>query len=260
MQANLNDKVAVVIGGSYGIGKAIAIKFAENGADLVIVARNPEKAQPVVEQIQGLGRKAIFEKGDATNFQEMQQIVKNALEKFGKIDILVPCGRPRSTKPHLFHDVDTNQYLDYFKEVFLSKAYPIRAVLDHMRERQMGKIVIITTDAGRVPSIAGSMHGGAAAGLLLASKVWAREFSRWKIRINTICTILTVDTEGHDKFKAGTVDDAWKKSLGKMGERAPFGFNTPKDIAEAALFFASEDSNQITGQILSISGGLSFPG
>jgi hypothetical protein len=137
--------------------------------------------------------------------------------------------------------------------------YAVRAVLDHMMARQSGKIIIVTTDAGRMPTKGESLIGGAAAAVVLMTKALAMELARTKIHINTICTTVTKDTPGYEKATSmqGTrIADIFKKAE----ERMPFGMNKPDDIAQLALFLASKDSNQITGQIFSISGGLSFPG
>ena len=101
------------------------------------------------------------------------------------------------------------------------------------------------------------MVGAAAAGLVLITKVLAREFSRWKIHVNTICTTVTVDTPGYERAVAG---DSTGKIFQRAAERMPFWPLTPTDLADLALFLASSDSDRITGQIISINGGLSFPG
>jgi len=128
-----------------------------------------------------------------------------------------------------------------------------------MMARQSGKIIMVTTDAGRTPTRGESLIGGAAAAVVLMTKALAMELARHKIRVNTICTTVTRDTPGYEKATSQQdtrIADIFKRAE----ERMPFGINKPEDIAKLALFLASEDSNQITGQIFSISGGLSFPG
>ncbi len=259
MQANLNGKVALITGSSKGIGRTIALRFAENGADIVVNARSQGPALQVVEQIEGLGRKASFERADIWNYQEVKQMVDSAVQKFGKVDILVASGGGGGAPPESFHKIAPEAYMDVMRSHLFSRLYCVRAVLDHMMERQTGKIIIITSDAGRTPTPGESLIGGAAAALVLMTKALAQEIARSQIRINTICTTVTKDTPGYE-YAMANPDSRIFKIFKKAEERMPFGMNRPDDIAQLALFLASEDSNQITGQIFSISGGLSFPG
>jgi len=256
MKADLEGKVAFITGSTQGIGKAIALKLAENGADVAINGRNPEPAAAVREQVTKLGRRCLFEQGDIFVYEDMKRAVDDILARWGGIDILVASGGAGYPPAGLFHEIPPELYLDYFRTRLVSRLYPVRAVLDHMREKNRGKIIIITTDAGRVPTPGESLIGAAAAGLVLMTKVLAREFSRWRVHINTICVTVTVDTPGYER--------ALKGGMGKIFERAaqrmPFWPLTSNDVAELALFLASEDSDRITGQIFSINGGLSFPG
>ena len=259
MQVDLSGKVALVTGSSKGIGRAIALKFARNGADIVVNARNQDPALQVVKEINGLGRRASFGQADIWNYQEVKQMVDNATREFGKVDILVASGGGGGAPPALFHTIDPESYVDVIRSHLFSRLYCVRAVLDHMVERQSGKIIIITTDAGRTPTRGESLIGGAAAANVLMTKVLAQEMARSQIRINTICTTITKDTPGYDYAMANPTSHIYR-IFKKAEERMPFGINRPNDIAELALFLASDDSNQITGQIFSVSGGLSFPG
>jgi 2-hydroxycyclohexanecarboxyl-CoA dehydrogenase len=259
MQVNLSSKVALVTGSSKGIGKAIALKFAENGADIVVNARNRDPALEVVKQIEGLGRRACFKEADIRRYQEVKQMVDNVAEEFGKIDILIVSGGGGGHLPEFFHKIDPESYMDAIKSHLLSRLNCIRGILDHMRKRQSGKIIIVTSDAGRTPTPGESLIGGAAAALVLVTKVLAQEIARWQIRINTICTTATKDTPGYEDAMANPTSRLFK-IFKKAEERIPFGINRPDDIALLALFLASEDSNQITGQTFSVNGGLSFPG
>lgn len=256
MLAKLEGRVAVVTGGNQGIGRAIALKLAESGADVVINARNPELAGQVMSQIKARGRRALFEPGDIMDYDSVKRMVDRAIARMGKVDIMVANGGAGEPPPRFFHDIDPSEYGAYLQTRQFSRLYCVRAVLDHMRERGYGKIVIITSDAGRVPTPRESLIGSAAAGLVLLTKALAREFLRWHIRINTICTTVTRDTPGYEKAMSSEARHLFQKAT----ERMPFGLNSPDDLAEAALFLASPESDQITGQVLSINGGLSFPG
>jgi 2-hydroxycyclohexanecarboxyl-CoA dehydrogenase len=259
VEADLSGKVALVTGSSKGIGRAIAVRFAENGASVVINARTPGPALEVVERVRAMGREAHFEPADLYNYQDVKRMVGSAVQRLGKIDILVANGAAAGPPPQPFHEIDPKSYGDCVSSHLFTRLYVVRAALDHMMARQSGKIIMVTTDAGRTPTRGESLIGGAAAAVVLMTKVLAQELARWKIRINTICTTVTKDTPGYDT--ATSQQDTHLANLFKKAEeRMPFGMNKPDDIAQLALFLASEDSNQITGQIFSISGGLSFPG
>ncbi len=259
MEADLSGKVALVTGSSKGIGRAIAVRFAENGASTVVNARNPGPALELVEHIRALGREAHFEQADLYDYQDVKRMVDSAVCKLGKIDILVANGAAAGPPPQSFHQIDPKLYIDCVSSHLFTRLYAVRAVLDHMMARQSGKIIMVTTDAGRTPTRGESLIGGAAAAVVLMTKALAMELARHKIRVNTICTTVTRDTPGYEKATSQQdtrIADIFKRAE----ERMPFGINKPEDIAKLALFLASEDSNQITGQIFSISGGLSFPG
>lgn len=259
MQANLNGKVAIVTGSSQGIGRAIALRFAENGADVVVNARSSGPALEVLRQIESLGRKARYEQADISDYHQVKQMVDNTIHEFGKIDIMVASGAAAGPPPQLFYQLDPQSYMDCITSHLLTRLYCIRAVLGHMMERRGGKIVAVSTDAGRTPTPGESLIGGAAAALVLMTRALAQEMSRSQIRINTICITVTRDTPGWDKAMSDDTTYLFKM-FKKVEERVPFGLNRPDDIAQLALFLASDDSNQITGQVFSINGGLSFPG
>jgi 2-hydroxycyclohexanecarboxyl-CoA dehydrogenase len=259
VRADLSNKVALVTGSSQGIGKAIAVRFAENGADVVVNARHAGPAMEVVEQIRGMGRRAHFEQADIHDRDQVDRMARNVTRDFGDIDILVANGGAAGPPPQPFLEIDPDSYLDCVRSHLFSRLYCIRAVLSHMVGRGSGTIIAITTDAGRVPTKGESLIGGAAAGLVLMTKTLARENAQHRVRINTICTTVTKDTPGYEKAMA-VEDTHLFRLFQKAEERMPFGMNKPDDIARLALFLASEDSSQITGQLFSISGGLSFPG
>jgi 2-hydroxycyclohexanecarboxyl-CoA dehydrogenase len=259
VEADLSGKVALVTGSSKGIGRAIAVRFAENGTSVVINARTPGPALELVESIRARGGKAHFEPADLFNYDDVRRMVDSAVQRLGHIDIVVASGAAAGPPPQPFHDIDPKSYGDCINSHLFTRLYAVRAVLDHMMARQSGKIIIVTTDAGRTPTKGESLIGGAAAALVLMTKAMAMEFARSQIRINTICTTVTKGTPGYEKATSqqGTrIAEIFKKAE----ERMPFGMNKPDDIAQLALFLASDDSNQITGQIFSITGGLTFPG
>ncbi len=249
----------MVTGSSKGIGRAIAVRLAENGASVVINARTPGPALELVEQIRAMGREAHFEPADLYVYQDVKRLIDSAVQRFGHVDIVVASGAAAGPPPQPFLQIDPASYVDCISSHLFTRLYVVRAALDHMAAQQSGRIIIVTTDAGRTPTRGESLIGGAAAALVLMTKALAMEMARSKIRINTICTTVTRDTPGYDKATSQT-DTRLAGIFKAAEERMPFGINRPEHIAAMALFLASEDSSQITGQIFSISGGLSFPG
>jgi 3-oxoacyl-[acyl-carrier protein] reductase len=257
MKVNLAGKVALITGATKGVGKNIALKLAENGADIAINARRPGPARELIQQIEAFGVKGIFEQADITDYQAVKKMVSQVLQQLGKIDILVVSGGATAElKPNFFAGIDPNDYLAYVKGQWLSRLYCARAVLDHMAERKTGKMIFLGTDGGRWPTPGESIAGGVGAALVMSTKVLAKEFARWQIRVNTICITVTKDTPGLDWALS---DSPAAKIFQKALERQPFPVYSD-DVAETVLFFASNESDQITGQILSVNGGLSFPG
>ena len=264
MQTDLAGKVAFVAGSTAGIGKAIALKLAENGANIVLNGRKPEAATEMIEQIKKLGRRVIFEKADITVYAEVKQAVDNALEKLDKIEILVASGGVAGAEtvgvdisPDFFQNIDPDSYELYAKGGWWSRLYCVKAVLGHMVEKQKGKIIMITTDAGRWPTPVESLAGGTGAALIIATKVLAQELARSQIRINTICLPPIENTPSYEHVVQ--LSDSLARMFKKALTKQPFPV-TAEDIAEAALFFSSDESDAITGQILSVNGGLCFPG
>lgn len=259
MQVDLNNQVAFVCGSSSGIGRAIAVVLAKNGADIVLNGRAEASAREAIDEIQRLGRKVIFEKADISEYHDMKRAADQALLEFGKIDILVVSGGVTGSglKSDLFLETPPESYLAWAKTRWCSRLYCVRAVLDHMVHRHTGKIVLISTDAGRWPTPAECMAGSLGAAVVMTTKVLARELSRWQIRVNAICITAMEGTPGYNYATqlSARLADVFKKALAKQPFRV-----TSEDVANAALFFCSDESNAITGQILSVNGGLSFPG
>ena len=245
-------------GSTSGIGKAIALEMAKNGADIVLTGRSEKSATEAMEEIGRLGRNVIFEKADLSEYQDMKKAVDDALAKLGKIDILVSSGGVVGSglKSEFFTKTDPTDYLAWTKR-WASRLYSVKAVVDHMVERQQGRIVLISTDAGRVPTPAEVMAGSMGAAVVMATKILAQELARYKIRVNAICITAMEGTPSYNYAaqQSESLAAIFKKALAKQPFRV-----TPEHVANAALFLCSDESSAITGQILSVNGGLSFSG
>lgn len=254
----LAGKTALVCGSSGGIGRSIALMYARAGADVAVHGRNREAGAGVVAQIEAWGRQGIFLQADLTDFAQVKKMVDEVLARWGKIDILVANGAAEQPPPLFFHETDPFLYPEYMKTYLYTRLYPIRAALDSMKDRRAGTIVIATSEAGRVPTPGESLIGAAAAGLVMTTKVLAREFSRWRIRVNAIGITVTENTPAYERTIAlpGSIGKIFRKAV----EGIPFWPITADDVAELALYLAADVSGRITGQTVSISGGLTFPG
>lgn len=257
MITDLGGKVALVVGGAAGIGKAIAVKLARCGADIAVADINVEGATQVASEIKSMGRRAIALRCDLMDYNSVKEMTNQAASEMGRIDICIASGGTSAKHAKFFHELDAaNDFDECMKIQQYPRLYICRAVVDHMKKQNYGKILMITTDAGRVPTPRESIIGAAAAGLVLATKVMANEFRRFNIRVNLLCMTLVADTPA----LKDVMNSPAKHVFEKVYDRVPWGIPTAEDIAEAALFFSSPETDRITGQVLSINSGLSFPG
>jgi 3-oxoacyl-[acyl-carrier protein] reductase len=189
----------------------------------------------------------------------MKRAVDNALAQLMRIDILVASGGVNNSglECNSFEKTDPASFVRYAELQWLSRLYCVRAVSDHMIERRTGKIIIITTDAGRWPTPVDSLGGTAGAAMVMATKNLAKELGRWQIRVNAICLPPIKDTPAFDYTTGASTALARVFEKALVQQLFPV---TAEDVAKVALFFSPDDSNAITGQILSVNGGLCFPG
>ncbi|PCH53245.1 MAG: hypothetical protein COC20_00370 [Cellvibrionales bacterium] len=266
-QGPLNGKVALVTGATGFIGKAIALKLADEGACIAVNGRNRAAGEAVVAEIEALGGTAIFAQADITDGEQVKQMVDGVAARLGKLDILVASGAGAShdSLPFRLFDELSHDEIDYYiKSHWLTRAYAVQAAIKHMAP-DGGKIVLLGTDAGRIATVGESMIGGSTAGMMQMSRALARELGRKNIRINVVSMSYISDSEPrwHNSSEAlESKEDAEGKRKGmleNLRKRMLFDV-TAKDIAAAVSFFAGPTSDAITGQTLSVNGGLSTPG
>lgn len=250
----LTDKVAVVTGGARGIGKGICATLARQGAKVVIADLLLDEAVATAAEIENSGGQAIAVKTDITDLQSVQAMIKVVNEKFGTVDILVNNAGWDRMKPFVKTTPDFwNKVIDINYKGTLNTVY---AVASDMMERNSGKIINIASDAARVGSMGESVYSGTKGAVISFSKTMAREFARNKINVNVICpgptpTPLLDDMKAEDAFA--------DKVLSGMDKIIPLKrMGTADDIAAAVVFFASKEADFITGQVLSVSGGLTM--
>lgn len=252
----LQDKVAVITGGGGGIGGATCARFAQEGARVAVLDRNLEAAQAVVGRITGEGGSALAVECDITQRASVDAAVAQVIGQLGPIDVLVNNAGWDVFSP--FMKTRPEQWEKIIAINLTGALHMHHAVLPGMIERRQGRIVNIASDAGRVGSSGEAVYAACKAGLIGFSKTIAREHSRHNITANVVCPGPT-DTALFEDYKKGAGNpeklvEAFVRSipLGRIGKA--------DDLPGAILFFASDDAAFVTGQVLSVSGGLTMAG
>jgi 2-hydroxycyclohexanecarboxyl-CoA dehydrogenase len=253
---NLSGKTVIVTGGGGGIGGATSRRFAEEGAKVAVFDMNLEAAQKVADGIQAAGGVAQAFKCDITSRAEVDAAVAAAEAALGPIDVLVNNAGWDVFKP--FTKTVPAEW-DKLIAINLTGALNMHhAVLPGMAARKSGRIVNIASDAGRVGSSGEAVYAACKGGLISFSKTIAREHARHGITVNVVCPGPT-DTALFADYKEGAGNP--EKLMEAFTRAIPLGrIGQPDDLPGAILFFASDDAAYVTGQVLSVSGGLSMHG
>jgi 2-hydroxycyclohexanecarboxyl-CoA dehydrogenase len=246
------DEVAIITGAASGIGRATALRLAAEGAAVVIADINAEGAEGVAAAISAQGGRALALPVDVTDAPGVKAMTDRAIAALGRVDILVSNAGWDRAGP--FADSDEELWDRVIAINYRGHLATCHAVLPHMKERGSGRIVTVASDAGRVGSSGEVVYSGAKGAVIAFTKGLAREVARDGITVNCVAPGL-VDTpllagiaEGHEKLIAAIVRSI---PLGRTG--------VPEEIAAAICFFASADAAYITGQTLSVNGGLAMP-
>lgn len=249
----LEGQVAFVTGAAQGIGKAIASRLAAEGAQVALADIQMEAAERTAAEIRAAGGSAIAVRLDVTQLDEAMAAADRVERELGPIDILVNNAgwdvvQPfLETGPELWDKVIAINYRGVLN--------CCRAVGPRMQARGAGKIVSIASDAGRVGSTGEAVYAGCKAAIIGFSKTLARELARYRINVNVVCPGPT-ETALLRNAMAGR-----EKVLESMARGIPLGrLGQPEDLAGAVAFFASPDADFATGQVISISGGLTMAG
>jgi 2-hydroxycyclohexanecarboxyl-CoA dehydrogenase len=245
------DQVAIVTGAASGIGKATAMRLADEGASVLIADLDSEGAAGVAAAISEQGGRALAHGVDVTDAPAVKAMTEHARQTFGRVDILVSNAGWDRAGP--FADTDEELWDRVIAINYRGHLAACHAVLPHMKEQGGGRIVTVASDAGRVGSSGEVVYSGAKGAVIAFTKGLAREVARDRINVNCVAPGL-VDTpmlagiaEGHEKLIAAIV-----RSI-PLGRTA-----VPDEIAAAICFFASSDAGYITGQTLSVNGGLTM--
>lgn len=246
-QVSFAGKRVVVTGAASGIGLATAEAFAERGAHVIVADLAADKGEEAAARIRASGHSAEFIRLDVASDESIAAFVKQALSS-GEVDVLANVAGYGKGQPFM---ENTTDFWDRVVDVNLMGPIKLtRALLEPMIARKSGKIVNVASDAGRNGSSGETVYSGAKGGLIAFSKGLAREMARYSININCVCPgptetpMLMALPENHL--------EAFRKAI-------PFRrFGKPREVADAILFFASDHARYITGQTLSVSGGLTM--
>ena len=243
----LEGKVALITGASRGIGRAIALKYAEAGANIIVnYSGNEAKAQETVAEIEKMGREAIMIRANVGKTEEAENMVKEALERFGKIDILV--NNAGITRDNLLMRMKESEW-DEVINVNLKGVFNMtKALTRPMMKQRSGSIINITSVVGVLGNAGQANYVAAKAGVIGLTKTTARELASRNIKVNAIAPGF-VDTDMTDVLPEDV----------KSGILAQIPFNrlgSADEISSVALFLASDASSYMTGQTLHVDGGM----
>ena len=249
MEELLKDKTAIVTGGTAGIGKTIALKFAEHGARVAIFGTNVERGRQVVEEItQRAGKdKAIFLPVDVANTAEVTQALQEVLQAFEKVDILI--NNAGITRDQLLMKMSESDWDDVMAINAKSCYNTCHALVRPMMKAKQGKIINMSSVVGLTGNAGQANYAASKAAIIGFSKALAKELAGRNICVNCIAPGF-IETPMTDKMTEDQKENVLsQKPFKRIG--------TTEDIANAALFLASPMSNYITGQVIAIDGGLS---
>ena len=245
----MSNKTAIVTGGTRGIGKAIVLELAKSGCNVAFnYSKSDDLANELVKEIEALGVKALAKKADVSDFESAKDMIKEVKDEFGQIDYLV--NNAGITRDKLLALMKENDWDDVIN-INLKSVYNFsKAVIMTMIKQKRGKILNITSVSG-IAGVAGQTNYSASkAGMIGFTKALAKEVGKAKINVNAIaCGFIETDMTSE-------LPEEYKKKMTDMTALKRFG--TTDDVAKVAKFLLSDDANYVTGQVLSLDGGLAL--
>jgi dihydroanticapsin dehydrogenase len=243
----LNGKVAIVTGGSRGIGFETAKMFSENGANVVITSKNSDRLKDVADQLTN----TISIPADVRKEEDVKKVIEKTIERFGKLDILVNNAGvfPRIKQLHEISELEWNDVID----VNLNGQFRFTKFAIPYLQKSSGTIINVSSDAGlkAYEGFNADAYSASKAALIVLTKCWALEYAKDKIRVNCVCPGV-VDTDMTKPFLQTEKDREFMNNdhpLGRIGK--------PDEVAKSILFLSSDDSSWTTGAILAVDGGQS---
>jgi dihydroanticapsin dehydrogenase len=245
---SLASKVALVTGGSRGIGFSIAKVFSENGAQVVITSKDSSRLEDSISKLSN----TIGITGDIRDENDVKNVIEKIIEKFGKLDILVN-NAGIFPKIKQLHEIDESEWQEVLDVNLTGQFRFTKAAIPHLKKTS-GSIINISSDAGlkAYQGFNADAYSASKAALINLTKCWALEYAKDKIRVNCICPGV-VDTDMTKPFLKTEKDREFMNNehpIGRIGQ--------PEEVAKAVLYFASDDASWVTGAILVVDGGESI--
>jgi len=244
----LEGKNAVVTGGGRGVGRAISLGFAQEGANVVVnYAGNEKAANEVVKMIQDMGRKAVAVKGDVGQEEDAKRIIDACVENFGSIEILA--NNAGISKPGMLHKLSVSTWDEVVNVQMRGPWLCIKAASKYFMEKKYGKIINVTSVAGVVGTTGQINYAAAKGGVISLTKSAARELAKFNVTSNVISLGIVTTEMTHTISTDEKLKEIYTRRilLGRYAE--------PEDVSPAFVFLASDDSRYITGQLLCVDGG-----
>ncbi len=248
----LKGRVAIVTGSSSGVGRGVALKFAEEGASVVAAARRIEKLKTLVEEIEAKGGTATAVACDIAKEEDIDKVVKTAIEKHGKIDILANIAQGGLETPRFMNETTTEQALLSFKTgplqtlLFMQKCFP------YMKEKHYGRIINCASHSAITGQPGYTAYVMAKGGIMALSRVAAHEWGKFGITTNVFIPVI--------KTEAFEFSEQGKAACAQLEKIVPVGyFGKPcEDCAPIVAFIASEGAHYLNGQFIGVDGGLTI--
>ncbi|MBI5788066.1 MAG: SDR family oxidoreductase [Candidatus Schekmanbacteria bacterium] len=256
----LRNKTALITGGGRGLGKAIALRFAEEGADIAICSRSLKELKEVAAEIEKLGRRVLLLKVDVSEERQVKKFIESAMKKFGQIDILINNAGKCSFVPVI--EMSYDDWATIINTNLNSAFLFSKAVLPHMIKRRYGKIINISSIAGLKASALIAAYCASKAGLISLTQSLAAEVGSMGVYVNAVVpgsveTKMLEEVLSKGAVKMGMSDEEAFKNL-LSNSTALRRLATALEVANAVLFLASEESSGITGETITVSAGQKF--
>lgn len=255
----VEGKIALITGGTAGVGFQAARLLAQGGATVIVNGRSEESAQKALGELGKISPETSFLAGDASDYDSIKGVAGQVLDKHGRLDILFSAGASSKPGPMPFEEMSRQDLIDGICTRIFPRMFPIHACIPALRESEAASVVMLTTDAARHATPGETTVGASGAAVMMLTKSLAKEFTRWGCRVNSVAMTITSGTPSWDRIFGS--ESFQNRLFTKAVSKFPFGRPpNAEEVARMAVFLASDQALQITGQTVSVNGGLSFGG